>query len=996
MITERSKQEILDRASLLEVAEKIDSGFKKKGASYTIPCPFCGHESKFSIHPAKDIYKCFSCDVGGKGAVDYLMNRKKINYPQALQEVADMYNIVVEHEPKEISKPVVEKKKREALMNNISFRNQQLKDSGLELADITIDWRQDDETIVKFQRYEAKTLNERMQVVDGDDMVMHYFNLEGQPMKFVRQGFSKEFPLVRVRWQNPELHLDRNGTPIKYQSPKQSGSALWLPNKLIRAYQNKVQFDTLYIHEGEKKADKACKHNMYAVGIMGIHNIANNQQLPHEFELIIKFCGVKKVVFCVDADFMDISSNPKKPADGRPRSFLKAVNNFKDYFAKFFNMGITVDLYFAHIKPEHGEKGIDDLMAKVLPGKEEVLHMDFDKTMNNKSGDGDYINCYKITSWSYYQLQEKFHLQTTEAFANYHRKELEARGIFRIGKELWHFNPENYNKLELAQPIGENEKFWLMKTRETKAGPMTTISFDYQNCYLFLQNRGFWRYELPNGNYAFVSIDNRIVKIVEPGYIKDYLIQFTENINEKELLNMIYRGAKMYVGPESLSNLKYHTQLNFHKSSKDVQYMYFQETCWRITADKIQAFSMQDLDGYVWKNNIIDFSSTLLEPLVSVKKVDDVFTDIEKNVFGGYEISVSTKADKCHFSTFLLNTSKFQWQKPTEQWSKYDYEECMLHYLNKITAFGYMLHTFRDDKVAKAVVAMDAKMSEVGASNGRSGKSLFGEALRYVLPTVYIPGKAKDLAEDKFVFEEVTPQTRIVWIDDVRVNFDFEWLFPMITGQMKVEGKGIKRYTIPKEDTPKFYIPTNHAINGTTGSFTDRQVLLAFSDWYHKNSDGSGRQPIDDFGVMMFSEWDTEQRNLFYNFCACAVKTYFEHGLIAAPTEMLEKRRMRQQIGEQLLEWAEEYYSNDNNRNRDIPKIEMVEDFYRLFPKQKQFIDAREFKKRLRLICMFKGWVMNPGYKSEGRNWGGDIKRGGIEYIQVLTGTDGGKYEGEV
>jgi hypothetical protein len=691
----------------------------------------------------------------------------------------------------------------------------------------------------------------------------------------------------------------------------------------------------------------------------------------------------------VDADFEDISMNAKKSADGRPRSFLAAVNNFKDYFAKFFNIGIVLELYFAHIKPIHGQKGIDDLMAKILPGKEEELHMDFDKTMRDKKGEGQFVNCYKITSWSYYQLQELFGLQSTEMFAEKHKDELKKRGVFKIGRELWRFIDRNgVDELELAQPLGENEKYWEEQTQETKSGPITRLQFDYQNCYQFLMNRGFWRFMQPNNNYVFINVDGRVVKIVEPGYVKDFIVQFTESLGKKQLLNMIYRGAKMYVGPESISNLKYQIGMVFHKSSKDVQYMYFQETYWRITKDDVKEFPIMELDGYVWENNIIDFNSKLLPDLLRVKYNAD-----DKDSFGGYQISAKMELDKCHFSTFLLNTSKFYWQKKDEDLSKKEREEVMLHYLQKITAFGYMLHTYRDDKVAKAVIGMDAKMSEVGSSNGRTGKSLFGEALRYVLPTVYIPGKQKDLSEDKFVFEEVNPLTRVVWIDDVRVNFDFEWLFPMITGQMKVEGKGVKRYTIPKEDTPKFYIPTNHAINGSTGSFTDRQILMAFSDWYHKNADGTGHEPIDDFGVMMFSEWDTEQRNLFYNFCACALKIYFQHGLITAPTEMLEKRRLRQQIGEQVLEWAEEYFSSVNNRGVEVPKHEMCTKFHDQYPKQKQFIDVREFKKRLKLVCLYKGWILNPGKPADGRDWGGDNKKGGMEYFQVMTGDEGGKVE---
>ena len=52
-----------------------------------------------------------------------------------------------------------------------------------------------------------------------------------------------------------------------------------------------------------------------------------------------------------------------------------------------------------------------------------------------------------------------------------------------------------------------------------------------------------------------------------------------------------------------------------------------------------------------------------------------------------------------------------------------------------------MIMEAKDNNVSKAVVGMDGKQSEVGDSNGRSGKSLIGELMRCAIPTAYIHGK---------------------------------------------------------------------------------------------------------------------------------------------------------------------------------------------------------------------------------------------------------------
>jgi len=65
---------------------------KKSGANYSGKCPFCDSKS-FSVSVPKQIYKCFACGKGGK-AVSFLMDFKKVQYPEALQMLIDKYNIL--------------------------------------------------------------------------------------------------------------------------------------------------------------------------------------------------------------------------------------------------------------------------------------------------------------------------------------------------------------------------------------------------------------------------------------------------------------------------------------------------------------------------------------------------------------------------------------------------------------------------------------------------------------------------------------------------------------------------------------------------------------------------------------------------------------------------------------------------------------------------------------------------------------------------------------
>ena len=200
-----------------------------------------------------------------------------------------------------------------------------------------------------------------------------------------------------------------------------------------------------------------------------------------------------------------------------------------------------------------------------------------------------------------------------------------------------------------------------------------------------------------------------------------------------------------------------------------------------------------------------------------------------------------------------------------------------------------------------------------------------------------------------------------------------------------MEKKGIGKMTLPSEYVQKFYIATNHALKGEGGSFEDRQCLLGFSNWYSTH-----HKPIDDFKVMFFDEWDEKQWNLFYNFAAMSLHFYFKYGLIEAPSEKLINRKLRQEMGEQFLDWAEEYFSNPANVNSEIYKdtmyqcargeqdhIQHGDGFMTKYPGQRRWTTIQLFKTKIKIYCKYKGYDFNP--KKQGK----DIKKGGKEYLSV-------------
>lgn len=92
MTPDRIQQEIKDRVEITDVV-----GFflqlRRAGSHLRSFCPFHDeHTPSFYVTPSKGIFKCFGCGKGGD-AVHFLMEYKRLRYPEALVWLANFYGV---------------------------------------------------------------------------------------------------------------------------------------------------------------------------------------------------------------------------------------------------------------------------------------------------------------------------------------------------------------------------------------------------------------------------------------------------------------------------------------------------------------------------------------------------------------------------------------------------------------------------------------------------------------------------------------------------------------------------------------------------------------------------------------------------------------------------------------------------------------------------------------------------------------------------------------
>ena len=245
-----------------------------RGATQYTKCPQCGKEGKNKglcvTHKGNmDIAKCFSCGFVLNGAIDAEKYYGNVDFPEALRRVAARCGIFLESEEEKRQRSIDTNKRK----TKKSFCQAQLEASGLSTEDVTAEVQLESKDGVAYvQTFRRGGMDKFFNVNTSDDeMLIYYYDLWGNPVQYATRGAAGHLkPYIRVRWSNPALHLDKDGREVKYQTPKGAPTKFYIPQYIRTRFLKNAHIETLIVQEGEKKAEKACKHGIASIGIQGI------------------------------------------------------------------------------------------------------------------------------------------------------------------------------------------------------------------------------------------------------------------------------------------------------------------------------------------------------------------------------------------------------------------------------------------------------------------------------------------------------------------------------------------------------------------------------------------------------------------------------------------------------------------------------------------------------------------------------------------------------
>jgi len=468
--------------------------------------------------------------------------------------------------------------------------------------------------------------------------------------------------------------------------------------------------------------------------------------------------------------------------------------------------------------------------------------------------------------------------------------------------------------LNRVEEENEQKQFW---TKSDK-GVIKIVHILFKQ---FLEDNGFYKYS-PEGskNYVFVKVTNNLVDHTDEKYIKDFVLNSVIELDDASIYNHFADQVRYF--REDFLTLLSTIDIYFVEDNKNASYLYYNNCAIKVTKDDVEVIDYIDLNGFVWKDHVID------------------------RVFNKCEVG------DCDYKQFIKNICASDDGRIKSMES----------------TIGFLLHGYKNLSYCPAIILNDEVISD--NPEGGTGKGLFMNALQKMKKVVTIDGKSFTF-ERAFAYQLVSADTQILVFDDVKKGFDFERLFSVVTEGLTLEKKNKDAIKIPFSKSPKIAITTNYAIKGAGNSFARRKWELELHQHYNKNY-----TPIDEFGKLMFGDWNDEDWCKFDNYMVGCMMGYLETGLVKSKFVNLKIRQLSAESSHDFIEWLGLIAGSEMSANIYVDSRIHTNTLYQNFiseypdygPKSRLSITQVRFNKWLTAYAVYKtGAQPEKGRDATGR-----------------------------
>lgn len=455
-----------------------------------------------------------------------------------------------------------------------------------------------------------------------------------------------------------------------------------------------------------------------------------------------------------------------------------------------------------------------------------------------------------------------------------------------------------FNEIKEAS---EHEDFWYF-TENKKIG------INPMKYKLFLERNGFKKYfqsDAQKATWIYISSNKVIETSTEK--IKDFVLNYLTERSEIDVWN--YCASFQNLFSEGYLSMIDSVDLLMLKDTKFKSFIAFENGILEVTKDIVKLIDYIDVDGYVWKSQIIQRDFIILDNLEN------------------------------EYKTFINNISS---NEPIAI-------ECVI---------GYLLSTYKNKMNNKAIILNDEVISE--NPEGGTGKGLFVQGLKQIRNISILDGKSFD-DKKSFPYQTVSPETQVLVFDDVKKNFDFESKFSLVTEGITLERKNKDAIKLKVEESPKMILSTNYAIKGEGNSHDRRRHEIEFAQFY-----GKALTPYDDFNRQLFDDWDELDFQRFDNYMVYCLQSFLKMGLVPQNAKNIKMRKFIAETSMEFLEWVKD---KENVMHNDrLEKSVYFTNFTNDYQDYKKWLTNKKFNIWIQKYCNFIGAEYLEG-NTNGMRW---------------------------
>jgi hypothetical protein len=565
-------------------------------------------------------------------------------------------------------------------------------------------------------------------------------------------------------------------------------------------------------------------------------------------------------------------------------------------------------------------------------------------------------------------------------------------------------------------------RFW-SKTKDKQG--KRSYNFSMENFYFFLRLNGFYKIAksyVRKADYMYVKLDGKVFRLIAPDKIKSEVKEFTKRwIERKKMMNILPLLDKINTSNQiteaNMEGLP-EIDINFRNASRHVEYLHFANgMSMKITPEDIRMVRQEaDVPNYILGalqmgnktiSHILPHATirVLDKPPIEVAPTPGYRALLEKQAAAktteareaiNDEIADFPELDRYtvtihdndfYFVRFLRDMARLHWRKELERGetlTEQERKEETLALANLLFVYGYLCSEYKDPAKAWVVFTMDYKISEVGTSSGRSGKSVKTWATRYVRPTFCIGGRDLNNADAfKFIYDGYTEFHNNIEVDDFAEFGLFDYFYTEVTGFRKINPKNYSAFDLEYKHSGKMSISTNFELKNNDPSTIARILYEVASDYYHEKTDKNDyletRKPDTKFGRQLYDDFTPEEWLKFYNLIAHCIQLTMRFYKINPPMANIVRRELRREMQagvgktDDFFKWANIYFcprpqyaeemapADEGWLDSFIVKEAAYNNLLKnLSDKQKKDYRVSKFKEHVESWCRYYGYELNP------------------------------------